>query len=246
MNFLKVTLFLSVLMLSSINAWTPETEAQRNALQEYSASHISSESSSSSACDLQVPVDHASLQKALEHLRNELTQSGQISNNLNLAQQQIQLAALENLFKITEKLSKKDSSKKNDDKYIFKKLLDPLYVLDQTIKGAFHISGRVYDKCETALITVITYALVLKILFPGTLTAAQQAWNGLQVFDSFIGAVANDPLGSVKMLWMSTPAYQISNEFPTIASNIGITVGEYFVATVGILGDFFSTGAALY
>lgn len=250
MHYFKVTLLVSILTLSSVNAWEPESEAQRDALQEYRASRISSASTSSSACDLQVPVDNASLQKALENLRNELTQSGQISNNLNLAQQQIQLAALENLLKITEKLSKKDSKKK-DDKYHFKKLLDPLYVLDQTIKGAFHISGRVYDKCETAIITAITYALILKIFFPGTLTAAQQVWNVLQSVDSVIGAVANDPLGSAKMLWMSTPAYQVfNNGFPTVVNDVGMsiasTVSDYLSTGISIASDFFSTGAPLY
>lgn len=197
-------------------------------------------------------------QKALENLRQiseDLKQSGQIANHLNLTQQQIQLAALENLLAITQKLSKKVSKKdsKGDKGPYYKKLLQPSYILEQTVNGTLHVAGRVYDKCETALITAATYGLVLKIFFPGTLSAVQQVfnglWNGVQIIDSGIGAVANDPLGSIKTVWELTPASHIFNGFPTTVTttaseygaNIASTVSEYGATIATVVSDCFST-----
>lgn len=129
-------------------------------------------------------------QKALENLL-ALSEKFDRTNNLtaqtSLIEQQIQIKALEKLSELAKNLDKKP--KKESSGFSVKKLKDPVYLLDQIAKGILHVSGRVYDKCETVLVTIVTYSLILYVFFPGVWKTACAAYQVLGIIDGVLGSL---------------------------------------------------------
>lgn len=149
-------------------------------------------------------------QMALESLiaRSEkLNKSDLISTQINVAEHQLQIQALEKLVELSEKLNK--GSKKESPKFSFKNLISPSYLLEKMTAATLHIGGKVYNKSEALLINIITWYILLKIFFPGTLLGIEKiASNGLfvaQKIDTGIGAIAGsgEPLPYIDEFFMA-------------------------------------------
>lgn len=131
-------------------------------------------------------------QIALESLiaRSEkLNKSDLISTQINVAEHQLQIQALEKLVELSEKLDK--GSKKESPKFSFKNLISPSYLLEKIATGTLHIGGKVYDKSEALIINVITWYILLKLFFPGMLTAASTGFQAAQIIDNCVNYIAS-------------------------------------------------------
>ncbi|MBS1987740.1 hypothetical protein JST56_01985 [Candidatus Dependentiae bacterium] len=131
-------------------------------------------------------------QIALENLiarSKQLNKSDVISTQINVAEHQLQIQALEKLVELSEKLNK--GSKKESTRFAFKNLISPSYLLEKMTAGTLHIGGKVYDKSEALIINVITWYILLKLFFPGMLTAASTGFQAAQIIDSGVNYVAS-------------------------------------------------------
>lgn len=148
-------------------------------------------------------------QMALESLiaRSEkLNKSDLISTQINLAEHQLQIQALEKLIALSEKLD--NVSKKESPKFAFKNLISPSYLIGKIAAGTLHIGGKIYDKSETLIINIITWYILLKLFFPGTLLGIEKvASTGLFVAQKIdtgvIGPLAGsgEPLLGIDLLF---------------------------------------------
>lgn len=131
-------------------------------------------------------------QMALESLiaRSEkLNKSNLISTQINLAEHQLQIQALEKLVALSEKFDK--GSKKESPNFALKNLISPSYLIGKIAAGTLHIGGKIYDKSETLIINIITWYILLKLFFPGTLTASTTLFKAAQIIDNGINYVAS-------------------------------------------------------
>lgn len=168
-------------------------------------------------------------QKALENLlalSEKFNRTNQLSNQTSLVEQQIQIKALEKLTELAEKLDKKPE-KKDSPKFSIKKLKDPVYLLDQIAAGILHVSGRMYDKCETVLISTVTYSLILYIFFPGVWKAACTTYQILGLIDGVVGTIFGSVdimLGTITAFYWIAPQYLI-NAGPYVFNGVRALLG---------------------
>lgn len=144
--------------------------------------------------------------KSLIARSEQLNKSDLISTQINIAEHQLQIQALEKLVALSEKLD--NVSKKESPKFAFKNFISPSYLLEKIATGTLYIGGKVYAKSEALLINIITWYILLKIFFPGTLLGIEKVTStGLfvaqKIDTGIIGPLAGsgEPLLGIDLLF---------------------------------------------